>query len=141
MSCKTKSAFWLRSGYWLCNVSQCQAVSIAFFPFSLAILFNLRAFSVLFISPSNSVSRSRSISLANSLASFTTECQPFPFSCIKASRSIQSSHKFKDRKRLIAMFYKIVRVGSNPSPRYFLGGKDVGYQHLGDACCMLQSSF
>ena len=116
MSCKSTSAFWLRSGYWPCNGFDFQAVSMAFFPFSLAIHFNFRAFSVFFISPSNSVSRSKSISRANSLASFTTECEPFSFSCFKAS--LASSHLInssieKDRS---LMFYKTDRYESNPSP-------------------------
>ena len=102
VSCKSTSAFWLRRGYWPCKGFDFQAVSIAFFPFSLAILFNFWAFSVFFISPSNSVSRSKSISHANSLASFTTEREPFSFSCFKASSRIQLSHKFKYQKRPFA---------------------------------------
>ena len=101
VSCKYTSAFWLWRGYWPCKGFDFQAVSIAFFPFSLAILFNFWAFSVFFISPSNLVSRSKSISRANFLASFTREWDPFYFSCFKASCSIQSSDKFKYRKRPI----------------------------------------
>ena len=92
---KSTSALWFRRGYQPCQGFDFQAVSIAFFPFS-------RAFFMFFISPSNSVSRSKSISHANSLASFTTECEPFSFSCFKASSRIQLSHKFKYQKRPFA---------------------------------------
>ena len=51
VSCKSTSAFLLWSGYWLCNGFDFQAVSIAFFPYSLAIYFNFQAFSVFLISP------------------------------------------------------------------------------------------
>ena len=112
--CKSTSAFWLRRGYYPCKGFDFQAVSIAFFPFSLGILFNFQLFKffsilfkffVFFISPSNSVSRSKSISRANSLASFITEWEPFSFSCFKASRNIQPSDKFKYRKRPIVNYY------------------------------------
>ena len=80
LSCKSMSAFWLQSGYWPCNNFDFQVVSIAFFPFSLAILFNFQAFPMFFISPSNSVSRSKSISHTNSLTFFfTTEWNFFFF--------------------------------------------------------------
>ena len=68
MSCNSTSAFSIRCGYWSCNGFDFQAVSIAFFLFCLAIFFNFRAFFVFFVSPSNSVSRSRPIFCANSLA-------------------------------------------------------------------------
>ena len=108
-SCKSKPAFWLRIGYWSYDGFDFQAVSIAFFPLNLlsvskAILFNFWPFSVFFISPSNSVFRSRSIFRANSLASFTAECELFSFSCFQASCTIQSSDKFKYWKRPIVEF-------------------------------------
>ena len=43
VSCKSTSAFWLRCGYWPCKGFDFQAVSITFFPFSLAIFFNFQA--------------------------------------------------------------------------------------------------
>ena len=101
VSCKSTSLFCLRSGYWPCKGFDFQAVSIAFYPFSLAILFNFWVFSVFFISPSNSVSRYKLISRANFLASFTKEWEPFSFSCFKASYSMQSSDKFKYRRCFI----------------------------------------
>ena len=36
---------------------------------------------------------------------------------------------------------KTVRVESNPSPRYFFGGKDGRYWPFGHACCVLSSFF
>ena len=78
VSCMSTSTFWLRSGCWPCKGFDFQAVS-PFSPFSLAILINFKAFSVFFISTSNLVSRSTSILRANSVASFTTECEPFSF--------------------------------------------------------------
>ena len=141
VSCKSRSAFWFQRGYWPCKDSDFLAVSIAFFPFSLAILFNFPAFSMFFISPSNSVSRTKSISHANSLASLTTESGFFFFYALKlvagSSRLINSSTK-KDQ---LSMFYKIAQVESNLSPCYFLVGKDSEYHPLGDACCVLSSSF
>ena len=103
MSCMSTSAFWLWSGCWLCNDFEFQAV-FPFSPFSLAISINFRAFSVFFIFTSNLLSRSTSISRANSIASFTTECEPYSFLSFKASCSIQSSDKFKYRKRPIIDF-------------------------------------
>ena len=141
VSCKSTPAFWFQRGYWSCKDFDFLAVSIAFFPFSLVILFNFAAFSMFFISPSNSVSRSKSISCANSLASLTTESEPFFFPVLKlvaaSSHLINSSTK---RDQLL-MFYKTAQVESNLSPCYFLGGKGGEYHPLGDACCVLSSSF
>ena len=58
--------------------------------------------------------------------------------CVVASCNMINSSIEKDR---LSMFYKIVRVGSNPSLQYFLGGKDGGYRPLGDASCVLSLSF
>ena len=79
LSCKSMTAFWLQSGYWQCNRFDLQVLLIAFFPFSLAILFNFQAFPMFFISPSNSVSRSKSISHANSLTCFYNRVKLFFF--------------------------------------------------------------
>ena len=58
---------------WVFAMLRFWALSIVFFPFFLTILFSFRALSVFFISLSNSISRSKSISRANSLySSFTT---------------------------------------------------------------------
>ena len=114
VSCKSTSAFWHRNGYWSCNGFYFQVVSIAFFPFSLAILFNFWAFSMFFISPSNWVLRSKSISHANSLDSFTTKCESFYFSCFKASCSIHASDKIKYRKKDRWCFIRQFELGQAP---------------------------
>ena len=137
VSCKSTSAFWLRRGYWACKGFDLQAVLIEFFPFFLATLFNIRVFSVFVISQSNSVSRSKSILCANSRASFTAECEPFSFSCFKASFRIQSSDKFKYQNKWIVDVYETVQVGSNPYPCYFLGGKDDECQVMHAVCVVI----
>ena len=72
-----------------------------------------------------SFSRYRSISHTNSLASFTTECEPFFFHALKLV--LASSHliNLDIKKDRLLMFYKTVWVGSNPSPLTYCEVKKV----------------
>lgn len=55
----------------------------------------------------------------------------FLFHALKLVVTFSHSVNSNIEKDRLSMFYKAVRVGSNPSSLYFLGLEDGGYQDLG----------
>ena len=144
MLCKSTSVVWLQRGYWPCKGFEFQAVLIALFPFSLAVLFNFQAFSVFFISPSNSVQNLNLLHPQILELLLQQSMNLFLFHVLKlvaaSSHLINSSIK-KDQLWCFIRQLELRQTSPPPLPHYSLKGKDGEYHPLGDGCCVLSSSF